>query len=498
MTNSFDEDSLVDITHCVSNDDRGVSKDLYNRRDEEQATLLEEELVSYGDNDIRSESGDMSKGISTRRKFILAGVMVAISVMILIVLLSVLIPKSSNATLSEIQQSVNTPIADEINGTFIITNTSLTSAANGTSPLNETETKNFEGIIDLSSPTINTNNSEWWEEDEDEEEESSNNAWWQEKKEEQEQEQEQEQETDKKENYDHDQLLNDIGGTMIVDIDTIASTYENANIGSQIVPITSASDVKDTGVIIVDIDTITSSYEAVNDALISNEPSPNSTSTQNESPSQHATTNTTHPDEINDADESYNIDVDVDTNSPTREPTKIPMETPTTIPTNISTKTPSKQPIDQSPKTPSPTQRPSKKSLEQPANTDTNSDATTAISYSDPGYHLFPTFSPTTWLPTATHPPTDFYPWEHGIAFEAPTVPTVSPVPSTSPRPTMQPWPTFGPTTTMAPWPTFGPTTTIAPWPTFSPTTWLPTTTYTPTILLPWMKNIKGRGGSGR
>ena len=194
MTNSFDEDSLVDITHCVSNDDRGVSKDLYNRRDEEQATLLEEELVSYGDNDIRSESGDMSKGISTRRKFILAGVMVAISVMILIVLLSVLIPKSSNATLSEIQQSVNTPIADEINGTFVITNTSLTSAANGTSPLNETETKNFEGIIDLSSPTINTNNSEWWEEDEDEEEESSNNAWWQEKKEEQEQEQEQEQE----------------------------------------------------------------------------------------------------------------------------------------------------------------------------------------------------------------------------------------------------------------------------------------------------------------
>jgi len=302
MLNSVDESTLVDITHCVRDDDQ-ASRDMYDRRDEEQAILLEEQLVGYGENDIRSNNVkpiDSTK----RRKLILIGTAIFVSVT-LVVLLSVFVPGNniSGTNESEIQKSTNT-------ATFIAANT-MTSYNDSFTSINETDilpnktlTGNLEDIDSMftiataspdnsSSPITDSNSSDyedsitssWWQDKEEEEQEipdvpknsayedSFTSNWWQSKEEE-------EQELpDIPKNNDRDQQL-DTDGVIIVDIDTIASqNYEKPHVGDHPVststkpsnkptidPIKRPTVVQqDNGVIIVDIDTITSSYEAVTD-----------------------------------------------------------------------------------------------------------------------------------------------------------------------------------------------------------------------------------------
>jgi len=353
MLNSVDESTLVDITHCVRDDDQ-ASRDMYDRRDEEQAILLEEQLVGYDENDIRS-SNVKPIDSTKRRKLILIGAVIFVSV-ILVVLLSVFIPgnknKISGTNESEIQKSTNTDTSIVMN-TMASNKDSFTSVNKTAILPNKTLTGNLEDIDSMftiataspdnsSSPITDSNSSDyedsitssWWQDKEEEEQEipdiPKNSAygdtftsnWWQSKEEE-------EQEIpDVPKNDDRDQQL-DIDGVIIVDIDTIASqNYENPHVGGHPVSTSSKPSNKptidsikrptvvqqDNGVIIVDIDTITSSYEAVIDeakqtrtSQPSRKPSLNPTSNP---PSRSPTNRPTSPLIRN----------------PTKNPTKIPNE----------------------------------------------------------------------------------------------------------------------------------------------------------------------------
>ena len=493
MLNSVDESTLVDITYCVTDDDstERALRDMPDRKFEERTVLLDEELGGYGDNDIRSNN-DKSSDNAKRRKFVTIGVAVVVT-MTLIILLSTLVPGRNNtnpmsgAIESEFQKAIDTNAnTNKSTATEIIDTTNFTTIVNETVILpNETLTENIEDIdpsimfvIATASPTTDSNISDY-------EKETFASDWWQEEEAEQEM-------SEEKENHDRDQVHN-MSGAIIVDMDTIDSGYKNTHVGGHPVPSTSSPTLdptkkstvvqQETGTIVVDIDTITSSYEAVTDEGGQTRDTSQPTSAKpSQSPTDRPTTPlkrnpTNNPTkkqkEKEEEEESINSGLSTferpstsgsgsDTrNKPNKEkpissnemftnfrPEKSITQSPTIAPTKEATKKPTKKPTTKAPSdsTSTPTSTPTTPYVPSP---------------------VFQTFNPTTWLPTNTYRPTDFYPWEHGIyKLEAARVetPTVTPVPTT-PYPTKRLWPTH------------------------SPTTWMPTTTYAPTVLYPWSNN---------
>lgn len=509
MISPIDERELVDITECVSTDVKAFDlKDVHNRRDEEQATLLEEELVSYGGNDIRSENRKSELCRFRGENRVILGVSVLCSV-VLIILLSVLLPtnKRNSAETSSPEKEKPNYVSLQIEMDETMNSTNMTTASSNETSQNETEIVDVFPHFPVSINTIVANDTEYNNEKDDEGQ------------------------FDVDPNSRPSPPVSDYSDTSITDTDVIDSNYEFMNhngdettnaaqtLKETLTGTQNLSDVS--GVMIVDVHTIS------NDDQIdqTDDPSPFPTTSvlrtvtptirQTSPPStdkptgplRHTPTNlptekATEQQVIDEAIQESNFGRPQTVGSvelpPEKRKTYAPTNESTTRPTTRPTERPTMRPTAKQTDKPTvvqtsiPTAKPSAKPTIQ-AITRPTSDNTEAVTYGDDSdkesnqsgsplvyeYHFFPTYAPTTtWSPTSTFAPTHLFgQFQADLDSQANSEATVSPNPTTTPLPTWQP---------------------TTPWPTSNPTTWLPTTTYAPTIEYPWLAQMRQQALEGR